>query len=311
MATKERIIQILVAALIVASALALFGRWNPAAGADRNSHAFRYLVQTDEGEHSIMVEQKDGEVVIKENGVVVPEERLERRGDSLLVLDEGGNPIHQVVLDEEGRAVFARSLRPDDPGLVTRRTLRLGITVGEVDRALAAQLGLEEGRGILVRSVQKDSAAEKAGLRDYDVIIRIDDEPIERVDALRQRLRGMEEGESLRLTLMRRGEERTVTATPTLEEIFAPEAPMPPEVMVYDLSRGGRFWRDRLEDLPTPPPVRFFGGEDEDWAVVAPPSAPGISRDGPSAERLDRLEERLARLEEMLEKLLERQDGPR
>jgi serine protease Do len=57
---------------------------------------------------------------------------------------------------------------------------RLGVTVQDLDQALAESFGLERPDGALVSSVEPDSAAAKAGIKPGDVITQIDSTPIKR-----------------------------------------------------------------------------------------------------------------------------------
>lgn len=54
----------------------------------------------------------------------------------------------------------------------------IGLRVQEVNPILAQSLDLERAEGIIVSSVEKDSPAEKAGLKMKDVIIQVDDQKI-------------------------------------------------------------------------------------------------------------------------------------
>jgi serine protease Do len=56
---------------------------------------------------------------------------------------------------------------------MTWRSTILGIDVETLDGQLAEFFGVKEG--VLVRMVNKDSAADKAGIRAGDVIVRVDD----------------------------------------------------------------------------------------------------------------------------------------
>jgi len=62
-------------------------------------------------------------------------------------------------------------------GHVTRG--RLGVTIQDVDQALAESFGLEVPHGALVSSVEDDSPAHEAGVKEGDVILAFDGKPLE------------------------------------------------------------------------------------------------------------------------------------
>jgi len=97
-----------------------------------------------------------------------------------------------------------------DHGRVIRGWLGVGTETLTPDQADA--LGLEEGFGIILTSVQAGSPADRAGLRPADVITYIDDNPVVVwQDALRLIAR-MEPGARVKLTGNRLGREFTVEA---------------------------------------------------------------------------------------------------
>jgi serine protease Do len=65
---------------------------------------------------------------------------------------------------------------------------RLGIDAEDLNGQLGAFFGVPEGEGILVRSVNSGSAAEKAGVKAGDVITSVNGERIRSVADLRQKL---------------------------------------------------------------------------------------------------------------------------
>jgi PDZ domain len=57
---------------------------------------------------------------------------------------------------------------------------RLGVVVEEPGAALAEQLDLPRGQGLVVRDVQAGSAAARAGVRDHDVLLELGGRPVPR-----------------------------------------------------------------------------------------------------------------------------------
>ena len=71
---------------------------------------------------------------------------------------------------------------PDMPGP------RLGIDAENLNDHLGPYFGAADGEGVLVRSVQPDSPAAKAGLKAGDVIVKLNDQPVHSVADLRTKL---------------------------------------------------------------------------------------------------------------------------
>lgn len=90
------------------------------------------------------------------------------------------------------------------------RSSALGVEAESVDGQLAQYFGVKEG--VLVRSVTKGSAAEKAGMKAGDVIVRVDDTKIATPMDISNRLRTLH-GKSAPITLMRDHKELTLTVT--------------------------------------------------------------------------------------------------
>ena len=67
-------------------------------------------------------------------------------------------------------------------GHVTRG--RLGVGIQDMDQALASTFGLEAPHGALVSSVEDDGPAEKAGIKEGDVITSFDGHPVETASEL-------------------------------------------------------------------------------------------------------------------------------
>ena len=90
---------------------------------------------------------------------------------------------------------------------------QLGVYVQAVTEDLAQGLGLKEARGVLVSSVQKGSAAEKAGLRQGDVITAINGNAVNDSNELRNTVAASPPGTEVTLTIVRDGHEQQLKAT--------------------------------------------------------------------------------------------------
>jgi S1-C subfamily serine protease len=89
----------------------------------------------------------------------------------------------------------------------------LGVRGDQVTREIAAQLDLEEARGVVLLEVVEGSPAAQAGLRPSDVIVQMDDAGIETVEDLFGELRQRKPGSQVRLTIVRDGRQQEVTVT--------------------------------------------------------------------------------------------------
>jgi S1-C subfamily serine protease len=73
---------------------------------------------------------------------------------------------------------------------------------------------LEVASGVLVASVEAQSPAEIAGLREGDVIVGYDDHPVAGIDALHQLLTDEKVGVVAQVTVLRHGEKRLISVVP-------------------------------------------------------------------------------------------------
>ncbi len=69
---------------------------------------------------------------------------------------------------------------------------------------------LEEGKGVKVLDVDTETPAEKAGLKKDDIITEVDGKELEGVDAFRNVMRAVKEGDTVKLKLKRNGKSQNV-----------------------------------------------------------------------------------------------------
>ena len=86
-------------------------------------------------------------------------------------------------------------------------------TNGKSDPPTGEFFGVKDGEGVLVRSVEKGSAAEKAGLKAGDVIVRADNEKLTDRSDLSHILRNHRTGGKMTLVVMRDKHEQTIMVT--------------------------------------------------------------------------------------------------
>jgi len=97
-----------------------------------------------------------------------------------------------------------------DQLLKTGRVVRgkIGVTVQNVDASLAQSFGLDPPRGALVSSVESGGPADKAGIKPGDVILKVDDQEIDRTGSLSNYISRRTPGQESTVTVWRGGKEK-------------------------------------------------------------------------------------------------------
>jgi hypothetical protein len=91
----------------------------------------------------------------------------------------------------------------------------IGIMGGPVTAELRAQIDIPEGQGLLVRQVVPDSPAAKAGLKNFDVLLRANDTDLVDMRDLMELVRTEgDKGGKITLEVLRRGKRETIWITP-------------------------------------------------------------------------------------------------
>jgi len=181
-----------------------------------------------------------------------------------------------IIVDADGeKRSYDLPASAQMPGLVMRRMVLpgvgafnvpnpesvnkflIGVACSPVPEALAAQMKLATGQGLLVDLVSPGSPAGKAGLQRLDVLLYADDTELKSLDDL---VRVVEEsgsaGRALSLTFLREGKEMGVEVVPTKgiagEAVGIPFDPVPPNVreMMQDFeNRGLRIELETFQNL--------------------------------------------------------------
>jgi len=140
---------------------------------------------------------------------------------------------------------------PDVPGsFLSLKSGLLGIEVESLQGQLAQFFGVSSG--VLVRSVVKDSAAEKAGLKAGDVITKIGDNVVNSPADIANRVRPLH-GKTITVTVTR--EHKEITVSIALNDDRA------------DRFGDDRFANDELARGRLSSPMSFRSIEDFDWSA--------------------------------------------
>lgn len=140
------------------------------------------------------------------------------------------------------------------------RRAQLGIYPQPVEKEIASAMGVTEARGVLVADVIEGSAAKGAGIKRGDIILTLNGEPFNDVNAFRNRIAMTAPGTTVNLGILRDGTERAFTVK--LGERQSDEA----------AAGGEREGKDelgfRVQEL-TPDVARQLGYEGENGVLVA------------------------------------------
>ena len=180
---------------------------------------------------------REHDVILDFNGAAVESEEQIRRlirevppGRTVtLGISRDGVPMKINVQLADHGAVVAQTLprivvptqRPGDfprnsmdlPFQIQTYSSVLGVQTESLTRQLGDYFGVKNGEGVLVRSVEKSSAAEKAGLKAGDVIVKADNERLTDRSDLSHILRNHRTGGKMTLVVMRDKHEQTLTVT--------------------------------------------------------------------------------------------------
>jgi Do/DeqQ family serine protease len=129
--------------------------------------------------------------------------------NSQILTPTGGNIGLGFAIPSNMARQVMDQLRTD--GRVVRG--RLGVTIQTVTADIAASLNLSNVGGALVSSVEPGSAAEKAGVKQGDVILGVNGEKLADNNALRNRIASTRPGSKITLEVLRDGKPQTLHAT--------------------------------------------------------------------------------------------------
>ena len=96
--------------------------------------------------------------------------------------------------------------------VVVTSSARSGLMVENITPQLGDFFGVKNGNGVLVRSVEKGSRAEKAGFRAGDVVVKVNDQAVHDTSDFSHAVKSRN-GNSVNVSIMRDKREQTITLT--------------------------------------------------------------------------------------------------
>jgi S1-C subfamily serine protease len=156
------------------------------------------------------------------DNIVITDARLNPGYSGGPLVDVEGKMIglNAAYFSSRGIAIRASKVRNITEQLAKDGVIKiayLGIVTDEISipSEIGAQLEPSQEEGLILLSVEKDSAAKKAGLLMGDIIVKFDDEPITNIHDLRRQLLKQDViGKSVKIVIIRGEKKSELTLTP-------------------------------------------------------------------------------------------------
>ncbi len=87
----------------------------------------------------------------------------------------------------------------------------LGVQLHAINEDLAPYFGIKAGEGVLILNVEKNSPAEKAGLKSGDVIVKIEDETVSKPRDVYEIISEFDEDEEVTIEIIRQNKKQTIS----------------------------------------------------------------------------------------------------
>ncbi len=308
-------------------------------GGGHSGQSIMSLSQRD-GDRTVEVKIVDGDVEsAKVNGKEVPKDRVRRGENKVEILDENGDVLHTFHV---GRAGAGTMWYGDPEGLRQLRQLRipgwgqgegeeggpmfftpgqahapprvmLGINMDQPDEETAEKHEINADEAILVSKVIEGLPAANAGLKEGDIIVRIAGKAPATPDRLREVLKEKEPGDTVKVTVLREGDEKTLTielAAYDPAKLGVEQFKIEPFEM---FGEGGHPGWDEEARKAFEEAMKGFKGQPRAFQWQGVPGGRGLTFRAPMApgaegldDRLSELDKRMAEIDRRLSELNER-----
>jgi membrane-associated protease RseP (regulator of RpoE activity) len=152
-------------------------------------------------------------------------------------------PVRRTVVVRDGKVISDGNSVPFEMLLRGPRAY-LGVSLSNLTPELREHFGAPKTAGVMVESIQKDSPAEKAGVRVGDIVLSVDGDDVTGASDLRKLLQEKKDGDSVRIEVLRGRARQTLVASVKERES--------PRVLGFDELGGvlaGPEFRARIERL--------------------------------------------------------------
>ena len=86
----------------------------------------------------------------------------------------------------------------------------IGVSIGDIDQAMAQELGLAKPQGVYVRGITEGGAAEDAGMKTGDVIVKVGNMDVNNVPQLQEQVGKFSPGDRVMVSVLRKGREQVI-----------------------------------------------------------------------------------------------------
>jgi hypothetical protein len=192
----------------------------PGHGQAKSFMTMRQTEGDDEYEVTIEGDQITG---AKVNGKDVPEKRIRRSEGKIELLDADGNVMTTFLVGKHGFGTLefpgGGEARPfvfggpqgmqGVPGWTPPKVM-IGINMDAVPEETAEQLKVDPEDVVYISRILPGSPAEKAGLKEKDVVVAINGERPATREKVAESIKGKDPGDDVAFTVLRAGKERTI-----------------------------------------------------------------------------------------------------
>jgi S1-C subfamily serine protease len=134
-------------------------------------------------------------------------------GVALVIIRDGKEKKLKVKIGEKSSSIWygeipegitqLKKVKKEHAGWTFYSKPKLGIMIQDLNDQLGEYFGVRDGKGVLITEVIEKSSADEAGLKAGDVIVGIDDQPVENTDDLLKVTSDKEKGDRVELKVLR------------------------------------------------------------------------------------------------------------